>query len=668
LKRAGRNLFPLLGILVVFLIAAVSASVARAQSGAIDSILSVHQYKEVAISPNGKFVASIESQRPGSGVSVVSSSILYVTGLEDAASQPRVVSLGPSSSYSACCAAWSPDSKRIAFLATSGTESQRQLYIFDLESGTIRKLTTLHGYLTNPQWSPKGNAIAFLFAEGAPSATGPLGPVILETGSIGEKNYEQRIATVDFASGQSRQISPPELFVYEYDWSPDGASFVATAAKGSGTNNWWSAELYTFSLETGEARTILKSPLQIALPRWSPDGNTIAFIGGIMSDQDFTGGDIFTIPTTGGKPRNRTLNRKASATWLEWRPSSDQILFAEIAEGLSGIATVDIGSGKITALWSGSETISTGTWNLALSIAADGQFSAVIRSSYGCPPEIYAGPIGSWMQLTHVNANVRPSWGEAKSIRWTSAVKAIQGWLLYPKDYAPGKKYPLVVTAHGGPASASLSSWPDSTDTGAVLSSAGYFVLYPNYRGSFGQGENFTAANVKDYGYGDFQDIVAGVDEVLKSLPVDTNRVGILGWSYGGYLAMWAVTQSRKFHAAVAVAGISNWQSYFGQCVTQESMIPYFGGTPYEDAVMYARSSPVTFVKNAKDPVLLIVGERDGEVPATQSYEFWRGLKWFGIETHLEIYPGEGHLILDPDHIRDITNRTVSWFNEYLRP
>jgi dipeptidyl aminopeptidase/acylaminoacyl peptidase len=547
-------------------------------------------------------------------------------------------------------------------------ESQRQLYIFDLESGTIRKLTTLHGYLTNPQWSPKGNAIAFLFAEGAPSATGPLGPVILETGSIGEKNYEQRIATVDFASGQSRQISPPELFVYEYDWSPDGASFVATAAKGSGTNNWWSAELYTFSLETGEARTILKSPLQIALPRWSPDGNTIAFIGGIMSDQDFTGGDIFTIPTTGGKPRNRTLNRKASATWLEWRPSSDQILFAEIAEGLSGIATVDIGSGKITALWSGSETISTGTWNLALSIAADGQFSAVIRSSYGCPPEIYAGPIGSWMQLTHVNANVRPSWGEAKSIRWTSAVKTIQGWLLYPKDYAPGKKYPLVVTAHGGPASASLSSWPDSTDTGAVLSSAGYFVLYPNYRGSFGQGENFTVANVKDYGYGDFQDIVAGVDEVLKTLPVDTNRVGILGWSYGGYLAMWAVTQSRKFHAAVAVAGISNWQSYFGQCVTQESMIPYFGGTPYEDAVMYARSSPVTFVKNAKDPVLLIVGERDGEVPATQSYEFWRGLKWFGIETHLEIYPGEGHLILDPDHIRDITNRTVSWFNEYLRP
>ena len=562
--------------------------------------------------------------------------------------------------------AWSSSSKRIAFLANSGTDSQRQLYIFDLESGTARKLSAFRGYLTDPRWSPRGDTIALLFAEDAPSATGPLGPVILETGSIGEKTYEQRIATVDLASGQSRQVSPPDLFVYEFDWSPDSNSFVATAAKGSGTNNWWSAELYTFSLSTGDTKAILKSPLQIARPRWSPDGKTIAFVGGIMSDQDFTGGDIFTILANGGDLRNQTLDMKASATWIEWRPNSDQILFAENVQGLSGIATVDTESGKISTLWTGSEAISTGTWNLALSVAVDGKSSALIRSSYGRPPELYGGPIGSWSQLTHVNANVRPLWGEAKSIRWMSGEKSIQGWLLYPKDYIPGKTYPLVVTPHGGPAFASASSWPDSTDTGAVLSSAGYFVLYPNYRGSFGQGEAFTAANIKDYGYGDFQDIVAGVDEVLKSLPVDGNRVGILGWSYGGYLAMWAVTQTRRFHAAVAVGGISNWQSYFGQCVTQESMIPYFGGTPYEDAAVYARSSPITFVKNARDPVLLIAGERDGEVPPTQSYEFWRGLKWFGIETRLEIYPGEGHLILEPDHTRDITNRTVNWFNKYL--
>lgn len=664
MKGTLRNQLILLRIFVVLLISMASNFAVRAQSGTIDSILSVHQFKEAAISPNGKLVASVESPRDGSAASQLRSSVIYITNLQDSESPARVISVGPSSS--ACCVAWSPNSKKIAFLSNSGSGGQQQIYVFDFEVGTTRKVTDLDGYLTNPQWSPKDNAIALLFAEGAPSATGPLGPVILETGSIGERNYEQRIATVDLTSGLTRQVSPSDLFVYEYDWSPDGTSFVATAARGSGTNNWWSAELYTFSLISGSAKAILKSPLQIALPRWSPDGNTIAFVGGIMSDQDFTGGDIFTIPARGGVVRNRTLNMKASVTWLQWGPSSNQILLVENVGGLSGVATVDIGSGKITTLWTASESISSGTWNLALSMTMDGQSSALIRSSYERPPELYAGPIGSWKQLTHANANVRPLWGAVKSIHWMSAGTNVQGFLLYPKDYRSGKKYPLVVSAHGGPAFASVSSWPDSTDTGAVLSSVGYFVLYPNYRGSFGQGETFTAANVKDYGYGDFQDIVSGVDEVLNSLPVDGNRVGILGWSYGGYLAMWAVTQSRRFHAAVAVAGISNWQSYFGQCVTQESMIPYFGGTPYDDPTAYARSSPVAFVKNARDPVLLIVGERDGEVPASQSYEFWRGLKWFGIETQLEIYPGEGHLILDTEHIRDITNRIVSWFNKYL--
>jgi dipeptidyl aminopeptidase/acylaminoacyl peptidase len=205
-------------------------------------------------------------------------------------------------------------------------------------------------------------------------------------------------------------------------------------------------------------------------------------------------------------------------------------------------------------------------------------------------------------------------------------------------------------------------------DFGIALVGAGYFVFQPNPRGSFGQGEAFTRANVRDFGYGDFRDILAGVDEVVKTLPIDNNRVGITGWSYGGYMTMWAVTQTNRFRAAVSGAGLYNWQSYYGENDIDEWMIPFFGASVYEDPAVYAKSAPATFIKNAKTPTLVLVGERDGECPAPQSREFWHALKTLGVETQLVIYPGEGHAIQRPDHRRDIMNRMIGWFDQHMPP
>jgi len=189
----------------------------------------------------------------------------------------------------------------------------------------------------------------------------------------------------------------------------------------------------------------------------------------------------------------------------------------------------------------------------------------------------------------------------------------------------------------------------------------------PNPRGSYGQGEEFTRANVKDFGAGDLRDILAGVDAAIKKYPVDPARLGVTGWSYGGYMTMWTVTQTNRFRGAVAGAGVGNWQSYYGQNLIDQWMIPFFGASVYDDPAVYEKSSPIHYIKKVKTPTLVIVGERDAECPSSQSYEFWHALKTLGVPTQLIVYPGEGHLFIKPANQADRMDQTVAWFDKYLK-
>jgi dipeptidyl aminopeptidase/acylaminoacyl peptidase len=456
------------------------------------------------------------------------------------------------------------------------------------------------------------------------------------------------------------------MYVYEYSWSPDGKRFVATAAHGNGDNNWYIAELYTIDAAGGNMTSIYGPPLQIANPAWSPDGKAIAFIAGLMSDEPAVGGDIFTVSEAGGEPQNLTPGMKASASWLTWT-SAKGIVFGEYVEDDAGIATVDPGTHHIELLFRGAGQLTAGAWGTNASLSRDGSIAAVVRSSFSAPPEVWAGPIGAWKQITKRNAGLEPAWGEARSLHWKSDGYHVQGWLIYPRAFDAGKRYPLVVHVHGGPGAAVQPAWPDANSYGMTLAAAGYFVLMPNPRGSFGQGEAFTRANVKDLGYGDFRDIVAGIDEALRVAPIDPDRLGLTGWSYGGFMTMWGVTQSHRFKAAMAGAGISNYQSYYGQNLIDQWMIPFFGASVYDDPAVYAKSSPVNFVKSVKTPTLLLVGDSDGECPSPQSYEFWHALRTLGVETQLVVYEHEGHLFAKPAHQRDKIERTVAWFNAHLQ-
>jgi dipeptidyl aminopeptidase/acylaminoacyl peptidase len=593
---------------------------------------------------------------------------IFVCNLASPASTRRRITAGSSEEASEEREiAWSPDSRQLAFLSNAQTADQMQLYVANVAGGDARKLTDLKGSLSSPSWSPDGRTLALLFIENAPRLPGPLEPMMLPSGEIGGKTYEQRLTTVGVATGQVRQLSPADLYVYEYDWSPDGKSFVMTAARGAGDANWFVAEMFTLRADSGEMRSLYKPAQQIAVPRWSPDGSSIAFIGGLMSDQGSTGGDVFLLPAAGGAVRNLTPGFKASASALAWRSGGGEILLMESVDGASGIATLDVRSGHVTSLWRGPETLSLGWWNFGLSVANDGKTCAVMRETFSDPPEVWAGPMGEWKQITTSHSAQRANWGETESIHWSNEGLGIQGWLTYPQNYDPARHYPLLVEVHGGPGVMARPSWPSTLFDFTLLSHYGYFVLRPNPRGSFGEGEAFTRGNVKDFGYGDLRDILAGVDYVVKHFPVDNDRVGIGGWSYGGYMTMWAVTQTHRFRAAVSGAGIANWQSYYGENDIDQWLIPFFGASVYDNPAVYAKSSPITFIKNVKTPTLILVGDRDGECPTPQSFEFWHALETLGVENQFVVYPNEGHLIYDPAHRLDIMQRTLEWYDHHLK-
>jgi dipeptidyl aminopeptidase/acylaminoacyl peptidase len=646
----------------MFPLALLAAASALAQpvtpvEPSLAEISSTHRFAEAALSPDGSRVAYVER-----ATAPLKSSVYL------AAAPATHLTAGDGKTV---CdehgIAWSPDGKQIAFLSDCQKPGQLQLYVASAEGGPARQLTHLKGLLADPRWSPDGKQVAILFTENLPRAAGPLDPILPAAGVIESKVYEQRLTLVNAASGAIRQLSPPDLYIYEYDWSADGSRFAATAAHGDGDNNWWIAQLYTIEAASGDTQSIYKPPVQqqIAAPRWTPDGQSIVFIGGLMSDEGSTGGNIFQISAQGGVARNRTPGLAASASSLIWPRDSAQLFFTEHFDGGSAISRLDPASGKIERLWHGDESI-TGGDEAALSLSANGKVSALIRSSFQGAPEVWSGPIGQWQPVTHENRGRKAPWGEAKSLHWSNDGFLIQGWLLYPAPFDSRRKYPLVVSVHGGPASSVKPSWPAPGFNPLLLSQQGYFVLMPNPRGSYGQGEAFTLANVKDFGGGDLRDILAGVDEAIRSAPIDPQRVGITGWSYGGYMTMWTVTQTNRFRAAVAGAGIANWESYYGENSIDQWMIPYFGASVYADPAVYAKSAPITFIRQAKTPTLVLVGDSDGECPPAQSQEFWHALKTLDVKTQLVVYPNEGHRFRKPADQRDVLLRMIRWFNANL--
>ena len=606
----------------------------------------VHSYGSLTISAKGDRIATVEAAGDGK----TSITIRSVKG-------GKVLR-----SFNPCAAAcglsgltFSSDD-RLAWLARDRAGGTVTLAVDT--GGKSRTVATIKGIAQTPRFSPDGKRIALLVTIGAAKESGAAQAGVRQVGEIGEKSDEQRLAVFDLAGSPVaadavKLVSPADRYIYEYDWTPDGAGFVVTSALGNGDNNWWVATLDAVDATTGAVRNIAKPKTQINAPRVSADGRNVAYIGGLMSDFGSVGGDIWSVPLAGGEPANMTVRADYTVTSLDTTSGglrgttlrgSDATLLTNAAIGWSRPATFAAGDGK--AAWS-----------------ADGKTVAMVVQDYTHAPAIFAGPATAPVQITHDNDTI-PATMTARSITWKNDGFNVQGWLLAPLNADPKTKAAMVTIVHGGPSAANVPSFGGG---GAqALLDKGYYVFLPNPRGSYGQGEAFTAANKRDFGGGDLRDILTGIDAVEKVAPIDDARLGLTGGSYGGFMAMWANTQTNRFKAIVAGAGLSNWVSYYGTNGIDQWMLPFFGKTLYEDRKAYEDVSAVNFIRNAKTPTFIYVGERDIEVPPTQSVEYWHGLKDMGVPTSLVIYPEEGHGIRNPVNAADVRARTLAWFDQYL--
>jgi dipeptidyl aminopeptidase/acylaminoacyl peptidase len=614
----------------------------------------LHDYAGLALAPAGDRIATIDSAGEPDALSEVHG----VLTVRSALNGHLLVRIDPC----AVCVYSDPTfavDGRLAFVARDRKAGVSRLMVANGRG--VWTIATVQGLVARPRWSPAGERIALLVTVGARKEAGATQAGVRQIGEVGEADDEQRIAIVPATGGAVRLVSPADRYIYEYDWTPDGTGFVATSANGNGDANWWVATLEAIDAATGGTRTITAPTVQVGFPRVSPDGRMVAFIGGLMSDFGSVGGDVWAVPFVGGAAHDITPGYHGSFTSLSW--TGGGLSATALLGDQSAVVPIDPASGAGEPLWTAQVSISAGDSRVALD--RTGGFVAMAVQDYAHPSTIFAGPVAAPRQVSHNNDGYVPL-VTSRSLTWRSGGSDVQGWLLAPRDATVGGKAPMITIVHGGPAAASMPTfvWQG---TSAALVRAGYWLFYPNPRGSYGQGEAFTAANKRDFGGGDLEDILGGIDAVERVAPVDDAWLGLMGASYGGFMSMWANTQTDRFKAIAAAAGLSNWISYYGTNGINAWMIPYFGKSAYDDPDVYWSTSPIKFIKRAKTPSLITVGERDIEVPPTQSIEYWNGLKAMGVQTNLVIYPDEGHAIHAPDHVADARRRTVEWFDHYLK-
>lgn len=563
------------------------------------------------------------------------------------------------------CPRWSPDGKYLAFITQPGGEKEKpQLHLIAAEGGTSRLVCKMPNGVSELAWAPDGSRITFLALEGEQPKSDP---------KVITPARHNRLWAIYPDQALPEPLTPTDLTVREYTWSPDSKRIALYYSSGSDLTNWYHSHIGVVSSAGGTVRKVVHLSWPARKLAWSPDSQQIAYISGQWSDPGRGSGDIFSVSLKDEQVRNLTPGIGCSPTWCCWLPNGRQLLYTAVKGVSHQVGLLDAADGAITVLEEDFVMYRDQPW---LAITPDRRHCATIRSTDQQPFDTWSGALSfadgqpasiEWHRLSQLNPLIEETVEMAKTERIT--YESVDGWHIDglftpPVNAKHGELPPLYVEVHGGPSGTSCDTWYHVTH---FFTNNGFAVFRPNYRGSWGHGAAFADAVLGDMGGKEFQDILNGVEYLVQQGKVDGNRVCIGGWSNGGFLSAWAISQSKRFRAAMVGAAITEWLNQHAQSNIPDADIMLLGADPLENPNAYYRCSPMTFANRVTTPALILHGEDDPVVPVAQAYAFYRALRERNVPTECVIYPREGHGVAEHDHLGDVLQRQLRWFEKYIQ-
>lgn len=563
---------------------------------------------------------------------------------------------------------WSPEARRIAFLSERGTDADAGAQIFMLNpmGGEPVQLTSHKAPIQSFEWSPDGRFIAFVAEE--PRVKPKTKPPVV----VDEDPRFAQLWIVDVASQQIRQLTKGSRHITAFNWSPDGSQIVfsARATPKLMDNDTTEVFITPASLQgapydTAQSRQITKGGGAESQPRFSPDGRWISYLAHADGDANVGPQRIHVVAATGGEPSILAKSFDGYISSYRWIFDSRRVIFLAAMGVNAHLYTMNIGDAAPTVM-TRNDGVTTG-----FSMTVDGMNIAYVHESPRMPAEIALLNARNMIPilLTRLNPQIESvTLGQVEAVKWNSNDGTeIEGLLVYPVGYQTGRRYPLLTYIHGGPEGAYTKTFNSTWSAfPQVYAGAGYAVFMPNFRGSSNYGAKFAQSNAKLVGKVDYEDILSGVDHLIKTGIADENRLAIAGWSYGGYMSGWIIGHTNRFKCAAYGAGLSNAVSYWGTADIIHQRERLHGGVPWEARKMFDEQSPLNYLTSVKTPTLIFHGEKDERVPLGQSLETYRTLKRLGVTTQLVVYPDQGHGLVTPSYQLDKIRREFAWIEKYL--
>jgi len=565
---------------------------------------------------------------------------------------------------------WSPDGNWLAF-TSNRKDNKNNLYLLSLSGGEAEPITEVKSGVQDFDWSPDGRSIAFVMSDAKSEDEEKNDKAKNDFRWVDENLKMSRLYVIPVqrdANGkrEPRKLTTGNFNVGEFDWSPDASRIAFSYTKTPVANDWTTADVSIVELATGKVTPLASTPAAENSPVYSPDGNSIAVLVTDNPPRWAQTGVIQIFATSGGQPKTLAASFDGSPGIMGWSGDSKRIYFSEPKGTTTPIYVLDVAANRIDEV-----KLSPAVYGGA-DLNRSGSMLAFVRQTPDTPADVFVCSLSdvSPVQISHVNADLKmPAIGRTEVVRWKSKDgKEIEGLLTYPVGYQSGQRVPLILNIHGGPTGVFLQSFIGGRGVYplATFASHGFAILRPNPRGSSGYGTEFRRANMKDWGGGDYQDLMSGVDKVIEMGVADPDRLGVMGWSYGGYMTSWIVTQTHRFKAASAGAPVTNLMSFNGTSDIPGFVPDYFGGQSWEALDLYQKHSPMFNVKGVTTPTMIQQGDADVRVPISQGYEFYNALKAQGVATRMLVLPRQPHGPNEPKMQLAAMKANLDWFEKYL--